>query len=92
MWAVFAFGAFLGMLLPTILMTQAVRISGELPSRETVPVFVATVLREEYGGGLFFLALLVGTLILFSTQLGIFEAMVRNFTDVPTGSARDSGG
>jgi hypothetical protein len=85
MWAVFAVGAFLGMLLPTILMTQAVRLSGELPDSGTVPVFVATVLNEEYGGGLFFLALLVGTLILFSTQLGIFEAMVRNFTDGANG-------
>ncbi|MPZ73717.1 MAG: hypothetical protein GEU74_10880 [Nitriliruptorales bacterium] len=81
MWGVFFVGAFLGMLLPTILMTQAVRLSGEIPSAETVPVFVATVLRDEYGGGLFFVAVLIGTLILFSTQLGIFEAMVRNFTD-----------
>ncbi|MPZ89828.1 MAG: hypothetical protein GEU81_17610 [Nitriliruptorales bacterium] len=81
MWGVFFVGAFLGMLLPTILMTHAVRLSGEIPTTETVPVFVATVLREEYGGALFFLALLIGTLILFSTQLGIFEAMVRNFTD-----------
>jgi hypothetical protein len=81
MWAVFFVGAFLGMLLPTILMTHAVQLSGEIPSVETVPVFVASVLRDEYGGGLFFLAVLIGTLILFSTQLGIFEAMVRNFTD-----------
>jgi hypothetical protein len=81
MWGVFFIGAFLGMLLPTILMTHAVRLSGTTPTTETVPVFVATVLRDEYGGPLFFLAILLGTLILFSTQLGIFEAMVRNFTD-----------
>jgi hypothetical protein len=81
MWVVFAIGAFLGMLLPTILMSQAVALSGEVPTDETVTTFVAVVLRDEYGGGLYFLALLVGTLILFSTQLGIFEAMVRNFTD-----------
>ncbi len=81
MWVVFAIGAFLGMLLPTILMSHSVALSGEVPTDETVTTFVAVVLRDEYGGGLFFLALLVGTLILFSTQLGIFEAMVRNFTD-----------
>ena len=81
MWVVFAIGAFLGMLLPTILMAQAVNLSGELPTDETVTTFVAVALREEYGGGFYFVALLVGTLILFSTQLGIFEAMVRNFTD-----------
>ena len=81
MWGVFFIGAFLGMLLPTILMTHAVRLVGETPTTETVPVFVATVLRDQYGGALFFFAILLGTLILFSTQLGIFEAMVRNFTD-----------
>ncbi|MBP2325883.1 uncharacterized protein YhhL (DUF1145 family) [Kibdelosporangium banguiense] len=30
---------------------------------------------------MFYLMLIVGVLILFSTQLGIFEALVRNFTD-----------
>ena len=30
---------------------------------------------------MFYLMLMVGVLILFSTQLGIFEALVRNFTD-----------
>jgi hypothetical protein len=81
MWGVFFVGAFLGMLLPTVLMTHAVELSGETPTEENVPIFVATVLRDEYGGPLFFVAVLIGTLILFSTQLGIFEAMVRNFTD-----------
>jgi hypothetical protein len=42
MWGVFFVGAFLGMLLPTILMTHAVRLSGQTPTTETVPVFVAT--------------------------------------------------
>jgi hypothetical protein len=81
MWVVFTIGAFLGMLLPTILMTQAVNLSGDVPTDETVTTFVAVALDNEYGGAWFFIALLVGTLILFTTQLGIFEAMVRNFTD-----------
>jgi hypothetical protein len=81
MWVVFTIGAFLGMLLPTILMTHAVNLSGDVPTSENVTTFVAVVMRDEYGGGLFFIVLLIGTLILFSTQLGIFEAMVRNFTD-----------
>jgi hypothetical protein len=81
MWGVFAVGAFLGMLLPTILMRTAADLVGEQPTEATVPTFVAESLRQEYGTFLFFIALLVGTLILFSTQLGIFEAMVRNFTD-----------
>jgi hypothetical protein len=81
MWGVFAIGAFLGMLLPTILMRTAADLTGEQPTDATVPTFVAEALRDEYGTALFLLALLMGTLILFSTQLGIFEAMVRNFTD-----------
>jgi hypothetical protein len=80
-WGVFFIGAMLGMLLPTILMTRAVELSGEEPTTETVPTFVASALDAEYGRGLFYITLLIGVLILFSTQLGIFEAMVRVTTD-----------
>ncbi|GIE94373.1 Nramp family divalent metal transporter [Paractinoplanes rishiriensis] len=81
MWGVFFIGAMLGMLLPTILMAHAVDISGTRPTTAQVPTFVATVLDAEYGRGMFYLALALGVLILFSTQLGIFEAMVRVTTD-----------
>jgi hypothetical protein len=81
MWGVFFVGAMVGMFLPTILMTYAVDVSGETPTRENVPTFVAGVLGEEYGDFLFYTALLIGAMILFSTQLGIFEALVRTFTD-----------
>jgi len=81
MWGVFFVGAILGMLLPTILMARAVEMSGEQPTTATVPTFVATVLDVEYGRAMFYLMLLVGVLVLFSTQLGIFEAMVRVTTD-----------
>jgi hypothetical protein len=81
MWGVFFVGAMLGMLLPTILMSQAVAMTGERPTRADVPTFVASALGQEYGQGLFYLALVLGVLILFSTQLGIFEAMVRVTTD-----------
>lgn len=81
MWGVFFVGAILGMLLPTILMARAVELSGEQPTTATVPTFVATVLNVEYGRAMFYLMLLVGVFVLFSTQLGIFEAMVRVTTD-----------
>jgi hypothetical protein len=42
---------------------------------------VANALGAEYGRWLFYIALFVGFLILFDTQLGIFEALVRNMTD-----------
>jgi hypothetical protein len=78
---VFFIGAMLGMLLPTILMAHAVELSGEQPTTATVPTFVASALDAEYGRGMFYITLLIGVLILFSTQLGIFEAMVRVTTD-----------
>ena len=80
-WGVFFIGAMLGMLLPTILMAHAVELSGEQPTTATVPTFVASALDAEYGRGLFYITLFIGVLILFSTQLGIFEAMVRVTTD-----------
>jgi hypothetical protein len=81
MWGVFFVGAMVGMLLPTILMAHAVEVSGERPTTANVPTFVADVLNDEYGSALFYIALLLGVLVLFSTQLGIFEAMVRVTTD-----------
>ncbi|MFI0445715.1 Nramp family divalent metal transporter [Actinomadura sp. 6N118] len=81
MWGIFFVGAMLGMLLPTILMARAVELSGNKPTQANVPTFVAAALDEEYGRWLFYCALLLGVLILFSTQLGIFEAMVRVTTD-----------
>lgn len=81
MWGVFFVGAMLGMLLPTILMAHAVELSGRQPTQENVPTFVADVLRGEYGAFVFYVALIMGVFILFSTQLGIFEAMVRVTTD-----------
>jgi hypothetical protein len=81
MWGVFFIGAMLGMLLPTILMAHAVEVSGERPTQANVPTFVAGVLDQEHGRAMFYIALVLGVLILFSTQLGIFEAMVRVTTD-----------
>ena len=81
MWGIFFVGAILGMLLPTILMRQLVLLSGRAPTEENIPTFAAEILESEYGRGLFYLALLLGFLILFDTQVAIFEALVRNFTD-----------
>jgi hypothetical protein len=81
MWGVFFIGAMLGMLLPTILMRHAVNLSGDQPTQANVPTFVATALEPEYGRLMFYVLLLIGVLVLFSTQLGIFEAMVRVTTD-----------
>ncbi len=81
LWVVFFGGAVIGMLLPTILMAHVVATSGETPTTANVPTFTAEHLGDRYGPGMFYLMLGVGVLVLFSTQLGIFEALVRNFTD-----------
>jgi hypothetical protein len=87
-WLVFFGGAMIGMFLPIILMRQMVLLSGEEPTQATVPTFVANVLDQEYGRWLFYIVLFVGFLILFDTQLGIFEALVRNTTDAANMSPR----
>jgi hypothetical protein len=81
MWVIFFGGAMVGMYLPTILMRQLVLRSGEQPTQDNIVTFAASILDQEYGRWLFFLVLFVGFLILFSTQLSIFEALVRNMTD-----------
>ncbi|MGI5213746.1 Nramp family divalent metal transporter [Plantactinospora sp. CA-290183] len=87
MWGIFFVGAMLGMLLPTLLMAHAVRVSGTVPSAADVPTFVATALEPDYGPLMFYGMLLVGVLVLFSTQLGIFEGMVRVSTDAAHGTS-----
>jgi hypothetical protein len=88
MWGIFFVGALLGMLLPTILMRQVVRLSGQQPTEENIPTFIADILGQQYGRFLFYSALLIGFLILFDTQLAIFEALVRNMTDATNMSGR----
>jgi hypothetical protein len=88
MWGVFFIGAMVGMFLPIILMRQLVLQSGEAPTEENISTFAATILNQEYGRWLFYVALLVGFLILFDTQLSIFEALVRNATDSLSASGR----
>ena len=81
-WVVFFGGAILGMYLTTLLVYHLVNLPGiEKPTRATMPTFAADVLGREYGGFLYTWALIVGFFILFSTQLGIFESLVRNMSD-----------
>jgi hypothetical protein len=88
MWLIFFGGAMIGMYLPIILMRQMVLVTGQKPTQANVPTFVANALDQQYGRWLFYSALFVGFLILFDTQLGIFEALVRNITDAVNMSPR----
>jgi hypothetical protein len=87
-WGIFLIGALVGMYLPTILMRHLTLLSGQQPDASNVDTFAATILGQEYGQGIFYMTLFVGFLILFDTQLGIFEALVRNATDAANVSPR----
>jgi hypothetical protein len=88
MWLVFFGGAMIGMFLPIILMRQLVLSSGQRPTQANVATFMPNILGAQHGRWLFYVALFVGFLILFDTQIGIFEALVRNATDAVNSSQR----
>ena len=88
MWGIFLTGAMVGMLLPTVIMRHLTLTSGQQPEAATIETFAATILGQEYGRTVFYLTLFVGFLILFDTQVGIFESLVRNATDAANVSPR----
>jgi hypothetical protein len=87
-WGIFFVGAIIGMLLPTILIRHLVLLSGREPTQDNIVTFSPDILGQQYGRWLFYVALFVGFLILFDTQIGIFEALVRNVTDAGNTSPR----
>lgn len=87
-WSVFFVGAMLGMLLPCLLVSHLASLPGaEKPSKANMPVYAATQLGSLLGPYAFYWALLVGFLILFTTQMNVFELLVRNFTDAAYGTS-----
>jgi hypothetical protein len=88
MWLVFFGGAMVGMFLPIILMRQLVLSSGQQPTQANIATFMPNILGAQHGRWMFYVALFVGFLILFDTQVGIFEALVRNATDAANTSPR----
>ena len=76
MWLVFVPGAILGILLPGMLISHLAKETGTAPSRETMPTYAADQLRATGEGDFFFyLALIIGFLVLFSTQMVVFEML-----------------
>jgi hypothetical protein len=89
MWVVFVPGALIGILMPGILVSSLARRSGTEPSEETMPTYVASQLDQLGEPRVFYWwALLVGFIILFTTQLVVFEMLVRNFVDAMYGSSQ----
>ncbi|HET7676566.1 MAG TPA: Nramp family divalent metal transporter [Candidatus Limnocylindrales bacterium] len=80
-WVIFFLGAIFGMILPSTLVGYLSQSSGVVPTTADMPTFAASQLLASHGQLFFYLALVAGTLILFSTQLVIFESLVRIVTD-----------
>lgn len=87
MWLVFVPGALLGVLLPGMLISHLAQQTGTEPSRETMPTYAAQHLRALEGDVFFYLALVIGFLVLFTTQMVVFEMLTRNFVDAVYGSS-----
>jgi hypothetical protein len=88
MWIVFVPGALIGILMPGILVSHLAAETGEVPTTETMPTYVAEQIRATGESDFFFgWALLIGFLILFTTQIVVFEMLTRNFVDALYGSS-----
>jgi hypothetical protein len=88
MWVVFVPGALIGILMPGILVSSLAQRSGTTPDADTMPTYVAGQLDQLGEPRIFYYwALLVGFLIFFTTQLVVFEMLVRNFVDAVYGSS-----
>jgi hypothetical protein len=88
MWVVFVPGALIGILMPGILVTYVLEQTGTEPTRASMPTYVAAQLEATGEPRIYYWwALLVGFLILFTTQLVVFEMLVRNMVDALYGSS-----
>jgi len=80
-WAVFFVGALFGMMLPTMIVYQLRQTSGVPVTDLNIPTYAADQLGVHFGPFLRTWALVVGFFILFSTQLGVFDLLSRQFVD-----------
>jgi hypothetical protein len=88
MWIVFVPGALIGILMPGILVSHVLEQTGTEPTRATMPTYVAAQLEAMGEPRIWYWwALLVGFLILFTTQLVVFEMLVRNMVDALYGTS-----
>lgn len=89
-WVVFFIGAIIGIMLPSILVGYLATLPGaEKATTANMPVYAGLQLAKLAGPVFMYWALFVGFLILFTTQMVLFELLVRNFTDAAYGvSAR----
>ncbi len=82
-YGLWAIGSFLGILLPALLTLQFIPPGTQFKNEFGIAVYQAQyILWTDKSNLLWFLTLLVGFWILYSTQLGITDAFVRMVTDM----------
>jgi Mn2+/Fe2+ NRAMP family transporter len=81
-YLVFCVGCFLGMALPALMTVQFVPADADITGGWGAAVHQAQGIAKVFGRTAWFLTLLNGFWILFSTQLGFVEMFVRNVTEV----------
>ena len=81
-WGVYFIGAMIGMLMPSILVGYLASTAQVPPTSADITLYAAKELSKQYGPLLFSWALLMGFVILYTTQMVILELLTRNTTDV----------
>ncbi len=81
-YGVWVIGCFLGMGLPALLTLQFIPPGTEFKNNFGIAVYQAFYLARDGGSIMWFITLLVGFWILYSTQLGITDVFVRTVTDI----------
>lgn len=81
-YLVFGVGCLLGMALPALMTVQFVPAGTDISGGWAAAVHQANGIAQVFGSMAWFLTLLNGFWILFSTQLGIIDSFARTFTDI----------
>lgn len=87
-WGVYFIGALIGMLMPSILVGYLASTTQVAPTNIDITVYAARELGKQYGPLLFSWALLMGFIILYTTQMIVLELLTRNTTDVLYANSR----
>jgi hypothetical protein len=88
-WMVYFPGALLGMLLPSILFSYLISTSGQTTFDQDSFIFVVSdLLGQRYGQLVAGWALILGFVVMYSTQVAVLELLARNLTDGLYGTSR----
>ncbi len=80
-WGIYFIGCVMGIFLPAILGFYLVNSGAALPDALAAPSFLAVALGDRFGQLVFGWALIIGFVILFTTQIAVLELLARNLTE-----------